>query len=207
MDDAQFDDLTKALARGLPRRQMLKLLGSGLLALAGFGSGGRGSAAAGALERHNRRGTGSPPGQPSTCPAGKSACGDYCCHPGQECCGDVCTDIRSDPSHCGACDTACAAGLYCVDGACSVCPKGHHVLCNGACCPPNGTCETRGHGRGVACGDGQCCAVGETCCASRDERGRPSGVCCSASQTCVTTDGPAGSSTGFCQDLVPLATS
>ena len=206
MDDAQFDDLTRALAGRLSRRQMLKLLGSGLLALVGFSPTGRTSAAASSLQPHDQQGVGALPSQSSTCPAGKSSCGDYCCHPSQECCGDVCTDIRSDPSNCGACGASCAAGLSCVDGACSACPKGHHVQCNGACCPENGTCETRGHGRGVSCSRGQCCAVGETCCESRDERGRSSGVCCSASQTCITINGPGGTFTGSCQDLVALTT-
>ena len=48
------------------------------------------------------------------CPAGMTSC------PGSmsTCMGNVCADTRTDPTHCGACATRCAAGETCVDGAC-----------------------------------------------------------------------------------------
>ena len=204
MDHEQFDDLTRAFASGISRRQMLKLLGGGMLTLAGFGPTGSSSAAARDLYTYDRQGVRSPANQPSTCPENRSTCGDYCCLPGQECYDGVCSDILSDTYNCGGPGNKCPDGQYCVDGTCSLCLKGHHVMCNGACCPENGTCETRGHARAVSCGHGQCCSVGENCCESLDERGRFSGTCCSASQTCATTHGPGASYTGACQYLVPL---
>jgi hypothetical protein len=63
----RFDDLTKALAEGIPRRQALRRLGSlfggALLASLAFG----GTARAG-------------------CPAGTFACGTRCCPAGTRCC-------------------------------------------------------------------------------------------------------------------------
>ncbi len=52
------------------------------------------------------------------------ACTDRCAEPTPDRCGDVCTRRESDPRHCGACGTACAAGAraeaVCAAGACSV---------------------------------------------------------------------------------------
>ncbi len=48
------------------------------------------------------------------CPGGMTSC------PGSmsSCRGNVCADTRTDPTHCGACATRCAAGETCVDGVC-----------------------------------------------------------------------------------------
>jgi hypothetical protein len=54
-----------------------------------------------------------------TCSAGYPVCRDGSC----ECADgwvdcDECRDTRSDPHACGACDTSCAPGVACVEGAC-----------------------------------------------------------------------------------------
>ena len=76
-----------------------------------------------------------------------------------------CKDTRSDPAHCGTCDTACAQGQICDQGVCKapvancVAPQ---VSCNGACADLTstahcGTCEQ-------ACVSGQSCTAGACAC-------------------------------------------
>lgn len=40
------------------------------------------------------------------------------CKPGFTACDGRCVDLAADPSHCGACATACAAGVACAAGTC-----------------------------------------------------------------------------------------
>jgi hypothetical protein len=40
------------------------------------------------------------------------------CKPGFEVCNERCTDLLADPSHCGACGTACPMGVGCGGGLC-----------------------------------------------------------------------------------------
>ncbi len=85
------------------------------------------------------------------------------------------------------------------------CPhRGRQQICNGACCAENGSCETKGHGRGVSCEHGGCCATSETCCASLHPNGRYTEVCCEANETCVQTAGRDGTFIGVCRPLTPL---
>ena len=37
---------------------------------------------------------------------------------------DVCVNTQNNPSHCGACDNACASGNFCQVGACIPVPEG-----------------------------------------------------------------------------------
>ncbi len=154
MDYERFDDLAREMAKGVSRRQALKLMGGGLLALVGSGLIQPGVAAAGTREAPDHR-TFTPFTPPANPP-------DFCPH------------------------------------------VAHQAVCNGACCAANGTCETRGHSRGMSCAHGNCCSVGQSCCDSRDERGLVSEMCCQADQTCVRTAGPGASYTGACQTIAPL---
>ncbi len=52
------------------------------------------------------------------------------CAPLQTACGGACTDVTNDPSHCGACGTACAVNEGCSRGKC--CPSGK-ANCGGSC--------------------------------------------------------------------------
>ena len=40
------------------------------------------------------------------------------CPPGTADCGGACVNLASDPTHCGGCAIACAAGTACHNGAC-----------------------------------------------------------------------------------------
>src|SRR5689334_18860566 len=52
--------------------------------------------------------------------------------PGMACNG-TCIDTTSDPLNCGACGTACTAGMACLGGTCSdSCPPGTD-FCAGTC--------------------------------------------------------------------------
>src|SRR5262249_42839130 len=43
---------------------------------------------------------------------------DAGCPTDQTLCGDVCVDLFGDPTHCGACATACPSNLACAAGHC-----------------------------------------------------------------------------------------
>lgn len=51
------------------------------------------------------------------------------CAAAESACGDTCVNVQQNPSHCGACDVACASDSVCIAGACRVaCP----ATCNAA---------------------------------------------------------------------------
>src|SRR5689334_10754337 len=107
MDDNRFDALTKLLAQSISRRELLKLLGAGVMTFVGLGPKGSSAAA----DRTGTKGYSSPP-----VPVDQSV---ICSH------------------------------------------KGHQKVCGGVCCAEGGTCETKGHARGVACAHAGCCSIGE----------------------------------------------
>ncbi|NMC70699.1 MAG: hypothetical protein GYA57_11615 [Myxococcales bacterium] len=84
---------------------------------------------------------------------------DVSCDPGLTPCGTACVDTRSDPQHCGGCETSCPRGADCVDGVCT-CP-GELVECSTGCTdvlndPRNcGSCEHRCPADS-ACEEGAC---------------------------------------------------
>ncbi|MEI8258658.1 MAG: MXAN_6577-like cysteine-rich protein, partial [Deltaproteobacteria bacterium] len=97
------------------------------------------------------------------------------CAAGQTQCDGACVTTDSDPSHCGACPNACAAGEVCVRGSCTVsCPAGETV-CNNRCADTNTStthCGTCGHAcpAGQVCQAGVCgdsCVAGQTLCSGR----------------------------------------
>lgn len=47
-----------------------------------------------------------------------AGCTDEIC-PGLTDCGGTCADLDHDPRNCGACGSACPAGQFCIEGACS----------------------------------------------------------------------------------------
>jgi hypothetical protein len=70
-------------------------------------------------------------------------------------CGDTCSDTRSDPAHCGNCQTVCGAGSACWQGICGSCPA-TLLTCGGSCVDPN-TDSNHCGSCGSACGLGQVC--------------------------------------------------
>ncbi len=150
MDNNRFDELTKALAAGLSRRDILKLLGVAFLSASGL-RWGDSLAAQSARATHDPINTGLSASEQAVC------------------------------RH-----------------------KGHQKMCNGICCANHGTCEMKGHGRGLSCAHGHCCRTGESCCASLDRNGRVSETCCKANETCVTATELDGSYTSICRRIKPL---
>lgn len=72
------------------------------------------------------------------CTEGAECCGGHggvCCgglgDPERQCCNGECVNTRTDPNHCGACNTPCAANESCIDGECIFTGAG----CDGATPP------------------------------------------------------------------------
>ncbi|MFO0607205.1 MAG: fibrinogen-like YCDxxxxGGGW domain-containing protein [Polyangiales bacterium] len=81
------------------------------------------------------------------------------CATGQTLCGDRCADLTSDGANCGACGTACAAGMACRMGSCQlVCPEGQ-TACMGRCVSLMTDAANCG-ACGTACPAGQVCSMG-----------------------------------------------
>ena len=117
-------------------------------------------------------------------------------------CGAACIDTRSDPNHCGGCDTPCGAGMVCAASSC-VCPSGAHD-CGGTCVsnaspnscgmscatcptPPNGSATCDGTSCGISCVSGYN-ACGGACVDQQLDKnncgtcGKTCGIACSAGQ-------------------------
>ncbi|MBV9279219.1 MAG: hypothetical protein JOZ41_03980 [Chloroflexi bacterium] len=178
MEEHQLDELTRRLARPVPRRTVLRAaLAAALGGMASLATLGKSSA------------------QTSTC----SAVGVQCSPAGQygpECCSGYCTaagtcGCPTGRTYCAAtnggtpgCVPNCTGGQTLLQATCTCeCPHGT-ALCKGTCtrlCPdgqalgPNCTCicPTAVCGTG---GSGTCCVAGGVCC---------SGSCCSAGQACL----------------------
>jgi hypothetical protein len=114
----------------------------------------------------------------ASCKSGESTSGGGgpSCPATSQVCNGACVDVRFDPTNCGACGTACAAGEVCVDGTCGVsCPSGSETceLDGKTLCADVKVDRNHCGGCGKACGpaevcvDGACaleCAGGATKC-------------------------------------------
>jgi hypothetical protein len=94
------------------------------------------------------------------------------CDTGLQRCTSGCVDLTSDATHCGACDTVCAAGSVCQVGACvTSCPTSQ-LACDGGCVDPTSD--------GAHCGScGTACVTGSHCVA-----GLCTPVCAAEQQLC-----------------------
>jgi hypothetical protein len=193
----QFDELAKAMAEGVSRREALRRLGSGVAAatLAALGLGN-------AWGQSRRRGRGGgatpqgiicPPGEVPcaggseccpACPNGEDLCGSKCCTAAQVCCpgssgSPVCTFLGTN-TNCGGCNNVCPTGTSCVSRQC-VCDGSGQPPCNGVCCPADRP----------FCNSGSCSACPAGCSLEYSIEGQP---------VCVRLP-------SSCQGLRPCATS
>src|SRR5262245_7679632 len=133
-----FDELSKALAASISRREALRRA-AGFLAASLAASLGLVGTASAASECQRFCGAAVAPGRRyqrrlASCMKLCKACGrrgdqicqdvvggvSQCCSTAFEtCCSDGCRDLHSDPEHCGACDHPCPLDLRgCCDGQC-----------------------------------------------------------------------------------------
>ncbi len=134
---------------------------------------------------------------------GSSAGYDGRCPQGQTLCGDRCTLTQLDPQNCGACGTACSAGLFCAAGKCTAAPSLSSSSAGGSgggmpAGPPGfPSCDGKSGpfcarlvdddnncgGCGKACGVGQmckdsaCCSICGAACALIDSDPKNCGGC------------------------------
>jgi hypothetical protein len=88
--------------------------------------------------------------------------------------GDSCVDPLSDPSNCGGCGHACAAGKVCQGAACVDSCSAGYTSCGGACVALSqndfhcGSCDNYCSGD-QHCGNNSCysCPSGDTACYSQ----------------------------------------
>ncbi len=126
----RFEDLTRAMARPMPRRGAIKILGATFAA-------GAAATVAGPMRADARtRGT---------CKAGQTPCGHKCCDAGAACTHSGCC-CPSGTTPCG--NKCCKSGVACVDatrGVCG-CPSGTTPCMTGKtlhCCPAGQACGGR----------------------------------------------------------------
>jgi hypothetical protein len=199
-----FDELAKGLASGeVSRRKALKMMGAALL------GGTLASVPGMAWAASNPKRCGSLrvcPGDTVCLQKGKNPqCG---CPSGTQLCGtNQCVDTKTDPSNCGSCGNACAAGQSCQRGQCVVscgsgtCPAAYPQCCQGigdsagviTCCPPPefSTCTHQPGGLPICGQVGQCgvstiCSSPTQCCEGTGTFAG-AGVCCNPAigESCV----------------------
>jgi hypothetical protein len=186
MDSSRFDSLARSLtdlsARNPSRRNLLQVLGGGLLAIV---LGGAPDATAKKRRKPKCRGT--------------RANFTFCR-------GIGCRDLQNDPANCGLCARACDANQTCESGQCAgglapcvpdcdgaVC--GADDGCGGKCsrgsCPAGQTCG--GDGEQNICGTGCIPSCGGKQCGSDGCNGScgvcPTGQICRDNGTCVAGGG------------------
>ena len=107
-----------------------------------------------------------------------------------------CVDLTTDPAHCGACGTACAAGETCAAG---VCTRRCVPNCNGIQCGDDGCGGSCGQcGGGERCRDGRCLEsedewpidpIPDGQCVANNETCSEGDTCCDPKRTCATAIG------------------
>ena len=81
------------------------------------------------------------------------------CGAGTTLCGSECVDTALDPSNCGECAAACAAGEVCSNGACGLSCSGGTTKCSTKCVDAT-TDPLNCGGCGSACAAGEACSSG-----------------------------------------------
>jgi hypothetical protein len=170
----QFDELAKALAGGISRREALRRVGTGIAATL-LASLRLDRAWAGC-----RSGTFLCPSG-TCCPNGTVCCGTRCCLSNQYCVSGTCSPCPAGKFLCG--QSCCSNGSSCCGGT-TCCPVTQACCDFGVCCGPGQACR---YGQctpvGVLCG-GVRCAVGEACCNGRCTRLNTSTNCGACGDAC-----------------------
>ena len=113
-------------------------------------------------------------------------------------CDSTCVDVDVDPEHCGGCDQACADGLACIAGECSVACGASSSACGDRCIDTQidpghcGGCDLP-CGPGVPCIAGTCtpsCAAGQLACAGVCVNEHNDEANCGACEAACQTDQP-----------------
>jgi peroxiredoxin len=156
-DELIFDDVSRAIAIPLPRREILAKVGvalaGALLAALGLQTAGYGQE--------------SPEGNKG-CPKGKTRCGDKCCESGLICCNGKCCTSSKDVCLKGGC---CESERVCAGKCCA----SKEICLKGDCCESDRVCA------------GKCCASKEVClksgCCESDRV--CAGKCCNETESCI----------------------
>lgn len=174
MSERFFDDVARTLARPMPRRRALRLIGAALT-----------TTATAALWPRSARSN-----PPVNCPSGskpceRGCCGEHeiccpkgdgvhaaCCLEGQRCCHDewgraACCGCTTGFTECG--DDCCPEGFLCGGSAerriCVYCPS--RQVCGSFCCQDDEECVKKRCIRKCSPGERRC---DERCCVERTER-------------------------------------
>lgn len=205
MEERRFDDLTKAIARPLGRRGLLKaavgaLIGGALssVGLSAAAENGNSDAARWCHDNFTGRDAG-------RCTAAAAQGGGiyYECGPGAP--ADS-PEVFDPATHRCRCRIPCTERKPCPDGAscvngCCICRETKKGLCGETCCPPGTTCVVTATGQRVClCNatkqppcNGTCCPQGTKCvdgvclCPSGNPPCR-GGHCCPAGLICAPND-------------------
>jgi hypothetical protein len=174
VEDSRFDELSRILAQGMPRRRILAVLAGAALATLRAGRAGASSCReAGRICREDANCCSGLCGAKDA--SGRRTCA---CPSDTETCRGACVTadvFLADPLNCGACNHRCpgiANGTaICTDGACGVvCNEGFRPCDSGLCAPADGCCT-----------DDECPGFWDTC-----GGGGTPGVCGCTPRTCET---------------------
>lgn len=149
------------------------------------------------------------------------SCGNYvCCGAGQTYCRGRCVDLKTDPTHCGACGRTCSAGKQCINGRCrdsgggNDCPAGE-VRCGTTCVNLSSDSSNCGSCGNVCPSGSQClngtCSGGNECPPGQTRCGTVCVNLTSDAANCGTCGNVCGGSTpqciqGTCGDCPPSLT-
>ena len=177
-----LDELARSMAKPLPRRRALRLLGGAVVAatVPGFA---RTTTAHSASGFHTCERDG---GRLCECNCRGEACQRICCEPKEdyECdCGPVevgagCRCIRP----CGSNADCCKAGQYCASVKLRLCCEVGHNICGRRCCKPNEECVSLRVGTSTVRECDKRCPEGQAWCDQKK--------CCPRGWSCVL--GPTG---------------
>jgi hypothetical protein len=120
MDGDRFDNIARSLARASTRRGFVRVLASGIVAVAASVMHGPTTGEA-TQERRPRR-LRRCDGKRRLCQPCEACQGGVCvsCWPAKTPCKNICIDPLTDPTNCGDCGIACGDGEVCGEGFCGL---------------------------------------------------------------------------------------